>query len=459
MNNEIALWTATGVVAGFLGGWLFYGRNKSAPATLELRLENELRSQIAQLIAKSEETDRKLAGTIADLATATAEKAAGESNMAEQRLRHQQDLEKAEAAHSKAILELREAFKALSAEALSQAAPEFLRLAEQSFGKFQESAKGDLVLRQEAIRGLVEPLKQQLDAYRTNLQSSGAAQSSALGEVKQHLEELARANQSLAKETEQFRLVLNSNQARGKWGEETLRRVVEAAGMSVHCDFIEQATTGDARPDLMIKLPGERVIFVDSKVPDLGFLKGLETAEPEKRAQTLKAHATKLEGTVRSLADKEYHKLHKNALDYVVLFVPAESLFSAALEGNPDLIVWAAERRVLLATPASLIALLRTIALSWQHHAQNENAQNIAKISQQLFARVVTFTEHISRIGDGMKKANGAFNDAVGSYVRMIRPLGEKLEELKGLPESKIFDEVQPVDESLRSIPLFEARG
>ena len=234
--------------------------------------------------------------------------------------------------------------------------------------------------------------------------------------MKKHLETLAQSNQSLAQETQQFRLVLHSNQARGKWGEETLRRVVEAAGMSAHCDFTEQTSSGENRPDLVVKLPGERFIIVDAKVPDFDFLNALESAEPVKRAEALAAHAAKLKATIKALADRDYPRQFPNALDYVVLFVPAESLFSAALEGDHDLIVWAAEKRILLATPASLIALLRSVSVSWQQHAQTENAQKIAEAAQELFVRVVKFTEHFEKIRDGLEKANGAFNDAVGSY-------------------------------------------
>ena len=157
-------------------------------------------------------------------------------------------------------------------------------------------------------------------------------------------------------------MVLKSNQARGRWGEETLRRVVEAAGMSAHCDFSEQTQEGEAKPDLIVRLPGDRVIIVDAKVPDLDFLNALEAADPMKRAESLAAHAAKLKATIKALADRDYPRQFPNALDYVVLFVPAESLFSAALEGDHDLIVWAAEKRILLATPASLIALLRSVA-------------------------------------------------------------------------------------------------
>ena len=205
----------------------------------------------------------------------------------------------ASAAQEKALADLRDAFKALSADALKQSAPEFLRLAEQTFGKFQETAKGDLAQRQEAIKGLVEPLKQQLETYQKRLQQSETAQSGALGEVKKQLETLAQSSQSLAQETQQFRMVLKSNQARGRWGEETLRRVVEAAGMSAHCDFTEQTQAGENRPDLVVRLPGDRVIIVDAKVPDLDFLDALEAAEPAKRADMLAAHAAKLRTTIK----------------------------------------------------------------------------------------------------------------------------------------------------------------
>jgi len=264
---------------------------------------------------------------------------------------------------------------------------------------------------------------------------------------------LAQSNQSLAQETQQFRLVLHSNQARGRWGEETLRRVVEAAGMSAHCDFTEQTTSGENRPDLIVKLPGDRFIIVDAKVPDFDFLTALESAEPVKRAEALAAHAAKLKGTIKALADRDYPRQFPNALDYVVLFVPAESLFSAALEGDHDLIVWAAEKRILLATPASLIALLRSVSVSWQQHAQTENAQKIAEAAQELFVRVVTFTEHLEKIRGGLDTANRAFNQAVGSYESRVRPAGEKLQKLGGGTGGKDLAELPPLDATLRLPP------
>lgn len=443
------------VVGGVLGGvigWLL-GARRTAPAPADSRLENELRQQLAQRESELGQVREQLTQSKTSLATAQANQTAAEKMLAEQKSIYEQNLRETKMAQEKAIADLREAFKALSADALKQSAPEFLRLAEQSFGRFQEAAKGDLDKRQESIKVLVEPLKQQLDSYQKRLQQSETAQSSALGEVKKHLETLTQSNQMLASETEKFRSVLRSSPARGKWGEETLRRVVEAAGMSAHCDFTEQMTAGENRPDLIVKLPGERVIIVDAKVPDFDFLNALETADVAKRADLLAVHAAKLKGMIKALADRDYPREFANALDYVVLFVPAESLFSAALEGDHDLIVWAAERRILLATPASLIALLRSVSVSWQQHAQTENAQKIAEAAQTFYERVVKFTEHFEKIRTGLERANLAFNDAAASFQMRVRPAGERLAELGGANSAKELPDVQPLDSTLRLPP------
>ena len=428
-----------GGLLGFFFGWL---KGRGRAAVPDSRLENELRQQVGQRETELTQLRAQLTETGNARAAAEARHAASEKMLVEQR-----------ALQDKTLIDLREAFKALSADALKQTAPEFLRLAEQSFGKLQETAKGDLAQRQEAIKTLVEPLKQQLETYQKRLQQSEAAQSSTLGEVKKQLELLSQQSQSLASETLQFRRVLSSNQARGRWGEETLRRVVEAAGMSAHCDFTEQTQAGENRPDLVVRLPGDRFIIVDAKVPDFDFLNALESADDAKRAEALAAHAAKLKATIKALADRDYPSQFPNALDYVVLFVPAESLFSAALEGDHDLIVWAAGKRILLATPASLIALLRSVSVSWQQHAQTENAQKIAEAAQELYARVCKFTEHFERIRDGLAKANDAFNDAVGSYERMVRPAGEKIQKLGGTAPGKELADVQPLDSTLRLPP------
>lgn len=449
LGITILIASALAGALGLLIGWLL-GARRPLPAPADTRLENELRQQLAQREADWKQAGEGLSQCKTALATAQANQAAAEKILADQKQLHDQSLREAKAAQEKSLADLREAFKALSADALRQSAPEFLRLAEQSFGKFQEVAKGDLEKRQESIKGLVEPLKQQLETYQQNLQQSSASQASTLGEVKNQLELLSQQSASLASETQQFRMVLKSNPARGKWGEETLRRVVEAAGMSAHCDFTEQARAGENRPDLVVRLPGQRVIIVDAKVPDLDFLSALETADPARRAEALAAHAAKLRGTIKALADRDYPREFANALDYVVLFVPAESLFSAALEADHDLIVWAAERRILLATPASLIALLRSVVVSWQQHAQTENAQKIAAAAQEFYARVVKFTEHFEKIRAGLERANGAFNEAAASFQTRVRPAGERLAELGGANSAKALPEVPPLDATLR---------
>ena len=349
-------------------------------------------------------------------------------------------------------------FRSLATQVLENNSKTFVQIAKGELEKAQLAAEGDLAQRQQAIKSLVEPLEEQLKNYQQLLQQNETEQASVIGGVKTQLELLSQQSQSLAAETQQFRMVLKSSQARGRWGEETLRRVVEAAGMSAHCDFTEQTQSEDKKPDLIVRLPGDRVIIVDAKVPDLDFLTALDTADTTKRAYALAAHAGKLKATIKALADREYPREFPNALDYVVLFVPAESLFSAALEGDPDLIIWAAAKRILLATPASLLALLGSVSVSWQQHAQTENTRAINEAAQDLYARVATFTAHFEKIRDGLEKAGEAFNKSVGSYEKMVRPAGERIQKLRAAVGEKELADVKPLDSTLRLPPMSAAR-
>jgi DNA recombination protein RmuC len=441
------------VAGGFLG-WLFgllSARRKVLPP--DNRLENELRQQLQQREKELDSTRQQLSQTATALATAEATRHAAQQLLSETRDLHAANLCAAKEAQEKALADLRQTFQALSGEALRQNAPQFLQLANETFAKFQETAKGDLAQRQQAIATLVQPLKEQLDIYQKRLQQSESTQSTTLGEVKKQLESLAQNSQTLSTETLQLRRVLSSNQARGRWGEETLRRVVEAAGMSPHCDFTEQNQVDDKKPDLIVHLPGQRVIIVDSKVPDLDFLQAIDSADIVTRAQALALHADKLKDTIRDLARKNYPAQYSQALDYVVLFLPAESLFSAALEADHELIVWAAQRQIMLATPTSLIGLLRAVSVSWQQHAQTENAREIAATAQELFNRVAKFFEHFEKIRAGLERASSAFNDAVGSYDRMVRPSGEKLLKLSGGAAVKELPLLPPLETTLRLPP------
>jgi DNA recombination protein RmuC len=449
LGIQLAVAFLIGGLLGLLIGWLM-GSRKRGPTTGNAALEAELRQQLAMRETELTQARGEVVQGKTALATAQANQGSAEKLLAEQRALHERAMTEAKETQAKALADLREAFRALSAEALKQSAPEFLRLAEQSFGRLQEAARGDLDKRQESIKVLVEPLKQQLETYQTRLQQSETSQATALGEVKKQLETLAVSSLSLAAETAQFRSVLKSNQARGRWGEETLRRVVEAAGMSAHCDFVEQSKGDEGKPDLIVRLPGERVIIIDAKVPDLDFLGALDAADTTKRSEMLMLHATKLKATIKALADRDYPRQFANALDYVVLFLPAESLFSAALEGDQELIVWAANKHIMLATPASLIALLRSVSMSWQQHSQTENAEKIAEAARELYSRVVKLTEHFEKIRGGLERANSAFNEATASFQTRVRPAGERLAELGGGVPGKDLADVQPLEAQLR---------
>ena len=447
---SIAVAFAAFFVGGLFGWLIGCRRNSSFPP--DHRLEDELRQQLQQRERELESIRKQLTETATTLASAEANRDAAQRSLAEARTVHAENLRAAKEAQDKALADLRDAFKALSADALKQTAPQFLQLANETFLKFQETAKGDLAQRQQAIATLVQPLKEHLENYQRRLQQSESQHAIILGEVKKQLEGLAQNSQTLSSETFALRKVLSSNQARGRWGEETLRRVVEAAGMSPHCDFSEQTQADDKKPDLIVRLPGNRIIIVDAKVPDLDFLQAIDAADPAARAQALGLHAAKLKETIRDLGRKDYPAQFPNALDSVVLFLPAESLFSAALEADRELILWAAQRQIMLATPASLIALLRAVSMSWQQNAQTENAREIAAAAQELFTRVAKFTEHFERIRAGLEKANLAYNDAVGSYERMVRPAGEKLSQLGGGTTAKELAAVAPLNATLRTL-------
>lgn len=445
-----------GLIVGGLVGFIIAarkGREAQARADAAGRIEAELRGQVQQRDTELTATREKLASEQQGRVAAETKEQNAAARLVEQQQQQAQALADVKIAQDKALGDLREAFAALSLKALKETQPEFLRLANETFEKLAKTADGNLKARQEAIDGVIKPLKDQLAEYQKRLQTAEQKQTETLGAVRQQLETLQNQSQSLASETNQLRRVLSSSQARGRWGEETLRRVVEAAGMSAHCDFVEQTASGDTRPDLLVKLPGDRVIIVDSKVPDLDFLAALGTADETTRREKLAAHAAKLKGTIRDLAARNYPKQFPAALDKVVLFVPAESLLSAALEGDPNLIVDAASQSILLATPSSLIALLYAVAMSWQQDAQTRNAREIGEVGKELFERVTKFIEHFVGIREGLEKAGKAFDNALGSYERRVRPSGEKLIKLAGGLADAELPEIKPAETMLRQLP------
>jgi len=458
MTPEIlyVIFSLGGLAVGGFVGWLF-GRKPAPIPESDGRIEAELRRQNEGLHAELiRANDSRLKAETAR-AGAEAQVRAADQRIAEDRKATEKQLAALKEDQVNALRQMREAFASLSAEALAKLQPQFLTLANETMSKHAESAKGDLAKRQEAIAALVKPTEELLRTYQTRLAEAENNQAKALGELTKGLETLTQQSTGLAGETLQLRRVLGSSQARGKWGEETLRRVVEASGLSPHCDFIEQVGSDDKRPDMIVKLPGNRVIIVDSKVPDLEFLNALHESDEVKRSQALKAHADKLRQTIKDLAARDYPSQYPNALDHIVLFLPAESLFSAALEGDSELIIWAAQRRIMLATPASLIALLRSVSVTWQQADQAANAQQIAEAAGELFSRVATFVKHFDGIRAGLSKASEAYNAAVGSYQSYVRPQGERVLELGTDNSGKQMVEPALLGETLRNPP--PARG
>lgn len=499
---ERLIWGAAGLLVGWAAAWLWAQRRVAAVAALEGELRRTVAAReaalalaqtdavqarearagaesarqsaelwsadraraVAELSTAAEAVRDRLTVAEAELAAARRELETQAAQALEQRRTHAAQIADLTARQTAALEELRisgerqlEAvrlqFKALAAEALAAQNPEFLRLAQEKLGQFQQAAAGDLERRQDGVAALLQPLQETLRAYQARLQQSEAQQQTALEGVRQQLERLRTDSLSLAGATQRLREVLQSNQARGRWGEETLRRVVEAAGLSAHCDFSEQEQEGDSKPDMVVRLPGDRLIVVDSKVPDLDFLNSLSQSEDASRGEILKRHARGVRERVQELSQRNYPGQFANALDYVVLFVPAESLFSAALEGDRNLIVWAAERRVLLATPASLIALLRSVSVSWQQHEQSRNAQEIAREAGDLLKRLQVFAGHFEKLRKGVASAAEAFNDALASFETRVRPSAERLVQL-GVRSEKELPRAEPVLLQLRSDPF-----
>ncbi|OAT79405.1 DNA recombination protein RmuC [Desulfotomaculum copahuensis] len=349
---------------------------------------------------------------------------------------------------------LADTFKSLSADALRSNNQSFLQLAGQALENVVQQARGDLQLRQEAIDGLIKPLKEELVRYGTQVRAMENIRQEAYGSLQRQLEELSRTHRQLQKETGQLVGALKSPQVRGRWGEITLRRVVEVAGMSPYCDFTEQVSLatedGRKRPDLVVKLPGGRTVVVDAKVPLQAYMEALEAGDDSGRRGALLRHAQSVRVHMQSLGSKAYWSQFTPSPDFVVLFLPGESFFSAALEQDRSLIEDGVSSRVILTTPTTLIALLRTVALSWQQQQMAENARLIAQAGAGLYERLCIFAGHLVKIHDGLNKAVQSYNSAVGSWEGRVVPGVRKLKELgAGVPGRELAP-VVPVETSLR---------
>ncbi|MFN5805129.1 MAG: DNA recombination protein RmuC [Opitutia bacterium] len=403
---------------------LFFRKQGAGDASSALLIE-DLRRQLTQATAAAERERAEKTAALEKASAAAAAAQAAAAQLTDARGRHdvelrqlradsQKSLADAEARYNKALAELRQTFEKTSTDVLKGMTPDVTK---------EVSTK---------VEPLIEKINTALANYRQTMQQSLDKQGDALAQVREQMSRVNDVTAALATSTNDFTAVLKSSQHRGKWGEQTLRRVVEAAGLSPHCDFAEQVSQDDARPDLVVKLPDNRCVIIDSKVPE--FDVAIADQAAPNRKELVAAHAAKLRKTMRDLAAKDYPgviaKQGVRPFDKVVLFLPAESLLSTALEGDNELILDAAKLNILIATPATLMGFLSAINLSWQQHVQAENAGRIAQEAAELYDRVQKFIEHFGKARKGLIAAAENMDAAIGSYDSRVRPQGEKLREL-----------------------------
>ena len=422
-----AVWLALGVLIG--------------AAVITLALRPRLRSLTAEA-ARAGELERHLVKAQTDLGH--------ERERAAERL----------ATISDAQERLSASFKAMSAEALQSSMSHLTELAKAQLQTAQSDAKGDMDKRQQAVEALVGPLKEQLGRVDTQLRSLDQERRESRGRLEAQMRTLNETGERLRTETGALVTALRKPNTRGQWGQMQLRNVVEHAGMVRHCDFSEQTSfNGDdrvLRPDVVINMPGGKHVVVDAKAPLQGVLDAYQARDEAEREQHLRDHARLLRKHVKQLADKAYWEGMDSSPDMVVMFLPGEHLYSSALEADPQLIEDAMQRRVLIATPTILLALLHSVAYGWQQERVAESAQEISELGRELHTRLVKLSSLLGTLGGRLNSAVRAYNETIGSYESRVLPGARRFAEHGAVAEGRELPELEPVTVSARSVHAAE---
>jgi DNA recombination protein RmuC len=351
-------------------------------------------------------------------------------------------------------------FKSAASDALTQNNKQFLDLAKTHLETQVKEAEGDLDQRKTAIEEMLKPVKESIDSYKKRIEELEKGSEKTFGQVTAMLSNIQITNASLQKETGALVNALRNPRVRGKWGEIGLKRVVEFSGLSGHCDFIEQAyAEGEEsvlKPDMIINLPGNSHVVVDSKLPLDAYLQALETDDETSRNLLFAKHAKDLRDHVNKLSKKQYWSQFQNTPDFVVLYMEVESALNVALMTDKSLLQDAMNNKIILTTPTTLIVVLKSVAMSWQQHNITENALQIMDAATDFYSRVNVFADHLDKVGGGLKSALKGYNDAIGSWESRVLPAGRKLEQLKATDNKNVLPDFEIIDKPVRELKKSE---